>query len=234
MKISVVLPTYNEKDNIIPLIKDIIKNIKKITKNYEIVVVDDNSPDKTAEVCRKEFAKDKNVIIYVRKKNKGFASAILYGLRKAKGETVFVMDTDFSHNPKLIPQMATKSSKYNVVIGSRYAKNGGGENKNRYFLSKIYNLYLKYLLGIDISDFLFGYFCAEKKFLVKNELLDEKIFYGFGDYFIRFAYYINKAGGRFFEIPAFYKNRISGESKSNLINMLYTYTKTSIKLYFTD
>lgn len=234
MRVSVVLPTYNEKDNIIPLINDIIKNLKKTTTDYEIVVVDDNSPDNTAGICKKEFVKNKRVKIYVRKKNKGFASAILYGLKKALGEVVFVMDTDFSHNPRLIPQMILKISKFNIVIGSRYAKNGGGENKNRYFMSKVYNIYLKYLLGINISDFLFGYFCVEKKFLVKHKLLNEEIFHGFGDYFIRFAYFVSKSGGTFFEIPAYYKNRTSGVSKSNLVSMLYTYTKTSIKLYFAD
>lgn len=234
MKISVILPTYNEKDNIIHLIKKIIINLKKITYEYEIVVVDDNSPDNTAKISKMEFVKNKKIKIYVRKNDKGFASAILYGLRKASGEMLLVMDTDFSHDPKLISKMAYNVNKYNIVIGSRYAKNGGGENKNRYFLSKIYNIYLRYLLGIEISDFLFGYFCVKKDFLIKNKMLDEKVFHGFGDYFIRFAYFAHKAGGSFFEIPAFYKNRTSGVSKSNLINMLYTYTRTSLSLYFKD
>lgn len=234
MKISVVLPTFNEKDNIVPLIIEIIANLKKITRNYEIIVVDDNSPDNTANICKRKFIKVRQVKVIIRKKDKGFASAIMYGLKKASGDVVFVMDTDFSHDPKLMSKMASRVGKYQVVIGSRYVKNGGGENKNRYFLSKAYNIYLKHLLGIDISDFLFGYFCVEKKFLDENKLLDKKIFFGFGDYFIRFAYYVNKSGGTFFEIPAFYKNRTSGVSKSNLTDMLYTYTKTSIKLYFTD
>ncbi|MCL5432985.1 MAG: glycosyltransferase [Patescibacteria group bacterium] len=230
MTLSVILPTYNEKDNIIEIIEKIVKSIGNISCKYQIVVVDDNSPDKTGEICRKYFYKNKQIIIYIRKKEKGFASAIYFGIKKSKGDTIIVMDTDFSHDPALIPIMISKMETCDIVIGSRYAKNGGGEDKKRYLLSKIYNFYLKSILKIEISDFLFGYFCVRKTFLIKKGLLNKNIFTGFGDYFIRLAYYINKSGGTFLEIPAFYKSRIHGTSKSDLKKMLFTYTKTSLQL----
>jgi dolichol-phosphate mannosyltransferase len=228
MTISIVIPTYNEKDNILLLINAIKRVMRKLRKfKYEIVVVDDNSPDKTGLIVNKRFSKNKNIKAYIRTKEKGFASAIKHGIEKSKGDYVVVMDSDFSHSPELIPTMITRIKNADIVLGSRYARNGGGENKQRFWLSKIYNIYLRYFLGVRITDFLFGYFCTKRSYLVKNNLVNDKIFNGFGDYFIRLAAYINKAGGTFIEIPAYYKNRIHGESKSNLLKMLITYTVTS-------
>ncbi len=234
MTISFILPTFNEKENIIPFINKIIKTIERSKYDYEIIVIDDDSTDNTGYITKKKFSRRKKIKVFIRKKNKGFASAILYGINKSSGDIIFVMDTDFSHDPELIPIMLSKLNKYDIVIGSRYVKHGGGENKSRYLLSKIYNYYLKYLLRINITDFLFGYFCIRKDFLVKNNILKKEIFFGFGDYFIRLAYYIHKSQGKFFEIPAFYKNRVHGKSKSNLSKMLFTYTKTSLILFRKD
>lgn len=231
MSVSFIIPTFNEKDNIIKLINNISIYIKKITKDYEIIVIDDSSPDNTGEICNRYYQNNKNVKTFIRKNIKGFASAIYFGIKKAKKDYIIVMDADFSHDPKLIPVMLHKAKKYDIVLGSRYTKNGGGENKQRFWLSKIYNIYLKVLLKIDITDFLFGYFCVRKDYLIKNKLLDKHIFVGFGDYFIRFAYSISKSGGSFYEISAFYKNRMYGESKSNLIKMLFTYTITSLEIF---
>lgn len=231
MNISFVIPTYNEKDNIIELIDKIINVVRKTLLEYQIVVVDDNSPDNTGIICKNYFHNSKQVIVHIRKKDKGFASAIHYGIKKSKGKIIIVMDADFSHDPKLITTMLSKINAYDIVIASRYAKNGGGENKRRFLLSKVYNLYLRYLLGVNITDFLFGFFCIRKKFLFKNNLLSKDIFYGFGDYFIRLAFYINIHDGSFFEIPAFYKNRTYGVSKSNIVKMLITYTITSFQIF---
>ncbi|MBI2028538.1 MAG: glycosyltransferase [Candidatus Levybacteria bacterium] len=234
MIVSVILPTYNERGNIVKLIQEIIKHIEKTHYVYEIVVVDDNSPDKTGFLCTQLFSKNSKIKVFIRKNKREFASAIYYGIKKSKGAIIIVMDTDFSHNPKLISVMLKMIKHYDIVIASRYAKNGGGENKKRYWMSKIYNSYLRYILKINISDFLFGYFCIRRDFLIKNDLLQRDIFTGFGDYFIRLAYHINKSGGTFLEIPAFYKSRIYGASKSDLKKMIYTYTKTSLKLLVHD
>jgi len=234
MTASFVLPTYNEKDNIIILIKAIQKSVKKVTRDFEIIVVDDNSPDRTGYICRKYFGIRKDFKVYIRKKERGFASAILYGIKKARGTYIIVMDTDFSHDPEIIPSLLSKIKNCDIVIGSRYMKNGGGENKVRYWLSKVYNLYLRHILRIKITDFLFGFFCVRKSFLIKNNLLSKNVFKGFGDYFIRLAYYVSKSNGIFLEIPAFYKSRIHGKTKSNITNMLFTYTTSSLRLFLQD
>lgn len=231
MKVSIVLPTYNEKDNILSLIKLIEQNLRSKLSNYEILVIDDNSPDKTGYICKKKYKVNKKIKVFIKKTDKGLGSSILYGLKRAKNDYIVVMDTDFSHNPNLIPKMLSKIKNFDIVISSRYSKFGGGENKTRFFLSKMFNLYLRSILRINISDFLFGFFCIRRRFLVENKLLSNNIFFGFGDYFIRLAFYINKHEGRFAEIPAFYKDRVNGKSKSNILKMFITYTYTSLKLF---
>ena len=233
MSVSIILPTYDESGNIIALVNKIIAEVSKSTMNYEVIVVDDNSPDKTAEICEKHFLKNRKVKTYIRRYDKGLARAILYGIKKSKKEFVVVMDTDFSHDPRLIPQMLKKIKSNDILIASRYAKKGGGENKARYLLSKIYNIFLWLLLNVPISDFLFGYFCIRRSFLIKYRLMNREIFSGFGDYFIRLSYKIYKSGGKFYEIPAYYKNRVYGVTKSNITKMFITYSFAAFKLKLT-
>ena len=97
MFISVIIPTYNEKNNVPKLITLIKKNLQNIKKK-ELIIVDDDSPDGTFEFCRKKFFKFKDIKIYRRIKEKGLAKSILYGIRKSKGEIVIVMDADLTHD----------------------------------------------------------------------------------------------------------------------------------------
>src|SRR3990170_7923530 len=101
-QISIILPTYCESENIVPLVRAIQNSLIKI--KAEILVVDDNSPDNTAGVTQEKFGKDKSIKIYIRRE-RGLAAAILFGLKKATGRYVGVMDTDFNHDPKELPIM---------------------------------------------------------------------------------------------------------------------------------
>ncbi|OGH06075.1 MAG: hypothetical protein A2W22_04125 [Candidatus Levybacteria bacterium RBG_16_35_11] len=234
MKTAVILPTYNERGNIVRLVTEIIKNINKTRHDYEIIVVDDNSSDKTAEICKKYFVKNKKVKVFVRKKEKGLATAILFGIKKSSKDIdyIIVMDTDFSHNPKIVPVMLKRIKNSDMVIGSRYIKGGGMANKKRYVFSKFYNQFLRILLGVNVTDFLSGYFCIRKEFIlkIKPEITAKNIFSGYGDYFIRLIFLINKLNGRFSEVPSFYHERTYGTSKSNLIKMIFSYTNTAFSI----
>lgn len=231
MIISVILPTYNEKGHIVKLIHALHTVSKKIHKAFEIIVVDDNSPDKTAEIVQKTFIRNKQIKVFVRTRDRGLAASILFGLQKAKGTYCIVMDTDFSHNPSVIPFMLQKISQADMIIGSRYVTGGGMVNRRRYYLSKLFNMFLKILLGIHVSDFLSGYFCVRREFLVKNKLLQKRIFSGYGDYFIDLIAQVKRAKGTFLEVPSFYIDRSYGESKSNLPKLLVTYSQRSFKLF---
>ncbi|MEM0002535.1 MAG: polyprenol monophosphomannose synthase [Desulfurococcaceae archaeon] len=122
--VSVVLPTYNERENIVQLIEQLAFYLKDY--DYEIIVVDDNSPDGTAEVA--ESMKSKYPVRVIRRPGKlGLTSAIYEGVLNAKGEIVVVMDADLQHPPNLVPKLISKTDKCDVVIASRYIKGGGIE-----------------------------------------------------------------------------------------------------------
>ena len=99
-KVSVILPTYNEAGNIVKLIKALKTQIKKINLTPEIIVVDDDSPDGTAQKC-----KNQNIKLIVRKNQRGLATAILKGIQNSSGSIIVLMDTDFNHQPQDIPRL---------------------------------------------------------------------------------------------------------------------------------
>ena len=103
MEVTIILPTYNEKDNILLLINAIKKILKKIEK--EIIVIDDNSPDKTGYLCKKNFIKDKFIKVLINKKKIGFSESIYKGILNSSKDNIIVMDSDFTHDPILIPKM---------------------------------------------------------------------------------------------------------------------------------
>lgn len=229
IKLSIILPTYNEKKNIILLINK-IKVILRNFKNYEIIIVDDNSEDKTYHICKKKFLKNRKIKVFLRKNKKSLGSSILFGINKSIGERIIVMDTDLTHNPKLIPKLLKISFDADMVIGSRFCTGGSMIDKKHFFLSLIYNFFLKVFLGTQVQDNLGGYFCINRKRL--NKVNKKKIFYGYGDYFFRLIFFLKKIDISIIEVPTIYKLRHKGKSKSNFIKLLFKYTYETFKLRF--
>ena len=229
MDLSIVLPTYNEKDNIINLIKQILEILKNI-ENKEIIVVDDNSPDGTYLSCKTAFEKNDGIKVLLRKSNKGLANSILDGIKICKGEYIIVMDTDLTHDPKLIPKLTYLAKEYDIVSGSRFCAGGLMENKIHYFCSFSFNLLLRIILKTQIQDNLGGYFCIKKNTL--DSLPFEKIFYGYGEYFFRLLYFAQEKKFNIIEIPAVYNLRQKGKSKSNFLLLLLKYFFSVMKLRF--
>jgi len=227
---SIILPTYKEKGNIVELINTIINVLQNEEVEFEIVVVDDNSPDGTAEVVRREFDTDQRVRLFVRNDERGLATAIRYGIERSKGDTVVVMDTDFNHDPQMIPQMIDLLRYYDMVIGSRFVLGGGMEDRFRYYCSALYTIWLRFFLGIHIKDKLSGYFSIRREAL--NRLDMDYIFHGYGDYFMRLLLKAQKKGYRMIEVPTFYRLRKAGHSKTNFIEVLYKYTLSAIEIFF--
>ena len=168
--VSVIIPTFNERKNIRPLIKRIESSIKDV--KHEIIVVDDNSPDGTAQIVR-ELSKKYPVELIVRKNEKGLATAVLEGFKHAKGDVYAVIDADLQHPPeKLIPLIYEASNGTDIAIGSRYA--GGQESFGKFrihrkLMSKGANYLAKLLLPkvADVKDIQSGFF-AIKKGVVQN------------------------------------------------------------------
>src|SRR5882724_4281315 len=153
-RVSVVLPTYNESGNIgrlIPALRESGQSLREL----ELVVVDDDSPDHTADVARNSGP---GVRVIVRTDERGLATAVRRGIEAARGDVVVVMDTDFNHQPEMIPQMVDFLRYYDFVTGSRFTVGGGMEERGRYRLSFLFNLFCRMLLRTKLQDHLSGFF----------------------------------------------------------------------------
>ena len=206
IEVSIVLPTYNESMNI-PNLVNRIDNSLALDK--EIIIVDDNSPDKTWEIAEK--LKNKNVRVIRRIEERGLVTAIQKGIDEAKGKYIVWMDADGSMPPEKISEMISLLKEHDVVVGSRYAK-GGKDQRTflRVASSRFINLAANVILNFKVLDYDSG-FVAAKKEVLKEFPLDKKAAYG--DYCIKFLY---NAGKKYKvkEIPFTFIDRSAGESKT--------------------
>ncbi len=228
-RISVILPTYNEAGHIVELIKEIFKVTEKAGLETEIVLVDDNSSDRTAGIVEESFKNNSSVKIYIRKNERGLATAIKFGIEKADGEILVFMDTDFNHDPQVIPMLIYQLTKFDIAVGSRFVAGGGMKGSQfRYWGSYIFNAFVKLILQIKTNDNLCGFFATSRR--VINSLNRDKIFTGYGDYFIRFLYEAAKKRLSIIEVPVIYQERHSGRSKTNFLKHLLCYIMTVLKI----
>jgi dolichol-phosphate mannosyltransferase len=232
IKTSIILPTYNESGNIENLLNAIEDNLLSLGEPAEIVVVDDNSPDGTAEIVGKhQTCKDVNVHLIVRTNERGLATAIKQGIHESQGEKILVMDTDFNHDPIIIPRMILLLQYYDLVIGSRFVQGGGMEDRVRNVFSQVFNNFIRLILWHKIQDNLSGFFAMRRDALFNLD--HDSIFRGYGEFFIRLTYQSRRKGLTILEVPVFYKLRKEGQSKSNFMRMLVDYTGCVFSLRFT-
>ena len=207
-KVSVILPSYNEKDNIVEAINRISNAVCE--QLLEIIIVDDNSPDLTWKLV--EELNNPKVKLIRRINEKGLASALDDGIRAAQGDVIVWLDCDLGLSPEEIPGLVSQLDKYDIAIGSRYVKGGKDPRPAfRVFVSILINLYAMTFLGFGVRDYTSG-FAA-----VRSEVFDKVYFSrkGFGEYFIDFAYKARKAGFKIIEMPCVYNIRTEGVSKSD-------------------
>ncbi len=219
MKTVIIIPTYNEKENIIPLVSEIFR----ISPDYSVLIVDDNSPDGTSQVVKESKNNFPHLFLLQRSNDKGFGRSYLDGFRKTisggQYETIMMMDADFSHNPEEIPEMAKKLSDHDVVVGSRYTKGGRIENWKwrRRLLSKFANFYVRAILGIPIRDVTTG-FMYFRKDILKSVDPDSIKSEGYA-FLVEFKYKIFKAGYKIIEHPIVFNERREGQSKMSFKNI---------------
>lgn len=244
--VSIILPTYNERENICDLIDAIDRELGPLAWPFEVLVMDDNSPDGTAQVVAEQYALDLTatdvvgttghssglVRLHIRTKDKGLARAIRAGLECARGRTLVVMDTDFNHDPAMIPQMVDLLRYYDLVIGSRFVMRGGMEDKWRYRASLLYNFFLRILFMTQIQDNLSGFFAVRRERFFQLAPLFDTIFYGYGDYFIRLLYVAWRKNWKILEVPVFYILRRHGDSKTGFWSIFRDYTRAVLRLRF--
>ena len=216
MKLSLVIPTYNEKENIQKLIKKIQEEFKKNKINGEIIIVDDSSPDGTGQILEKLKKKQKNLKVIHRKGKLGLSSAVLEGWKIADGEVLGVMDADLSHPPEKIEELfrAIENGEADFTIGSRYIKGGKikGWNFKRKLMSKTATLLSR--VYTKVKDPMTGFFMI-KKDVVKNVDLNPKGFKILLEIIIKGKYENIK------EIPITFIDRVNGKSKAGIKEIFY-------------
>lgn len=210
-KVSVILPTYNEAENIKKIIPEIHNNLKT---NYQIIVVDDNSPDKTWEIAEK-FAKKYHVKVIKRENERGLGSAVIRGIKEALPDSKYIvtMDCDLSHDPSVIPSMLEKIKKADVVIGSRYVKGGKVVNWgfHRKLMSKSANFLARIFLGIKAKDVTSNYRMYKAEVLKKVDL--DSIKSNGYSFLQELLYKVSRTGCIISEVPITFKDREIGKSK---------------------
>ncbi|HEV8308730.1 MAG TPA: glycosyltransferase [Methylomirabilota bacterium] len=230
--VSVILPTYNERDGIAELVTEILAIARQARLDVEVLVVDDDSPDGTAAHLTEVLRAEPAVRVHVRRGERGLASAIRRGIEQARGSTVAVMDSDGNHDPALLPLMIRCAEDFDVVVGSRYVLGGGMlTSAFRYWASYAFNILIRVVLGLRIHDNLSGYLAFRRASLASLDL--DAVFYGYGDYAIRLLYQVVRRGGRVLEIPTVYRFRKGGESKTRFFAYFWTYLASVLRLRLT-
>lgn len=230
-QVSILIPTYNESENIIEFLKSVQKNLPEEIFS-EIIVIDDNSPDGTGKIVEEYIRNngkisENKIFVINRKGKKGLSSAILDGIHQSKGNNILVMDSDFSHPPEIITKMiqTLKNSQCDIVIASRYIKGGGvtGWPFKRKLMSKVATKIAKKGLGIKNSDPMSGFFAFKRA--VINGIKFDAI-----GYKMLLEILVKAKGVTVKEIPYTFSNRQVGSSKLSS-SIIIDYIKSVWKLY---
>lgn len=213
--VSVILPTYNEVENIVPLLRAIDA---AVSQPHELIVVDDNSPDGTARKVREVMVPGDLpcVRLEVRTHDRGLTKSLQRGIELAKGDTVVWMDCDFSMPPEKIPELLSQvECGYDIAVGSRFVSGGAqkgydpGESPLAIFLSSMLNLTLRWSLSPRFHDYTSGFIAIRRDIFKVIRLRGD-----YGEYFMDLMFRAILLGYSFVEIPYACVARRAGESKT--------------------
>jgi dolichol-phosphate mannosyltransferase len=232
-RISVVVPAYCEASNLISLTEKIVDSLEKSgIDDYEIIVVDDDSPDNTIEVCQLLASRYPSFRLISRVGERGLATAVRRGIEEATGNIVVTMDADLSHDPEVIPQLVNKliTCKCDIVVASRYSDDNSKTYSSfqRVWGSRILNLFIRNLLKIPVKDVTGGFHAVRKDLFTQHNM--NYIFNGYGDYSIILLYEGARQGLRIVEVGFVYRFRKSGSSKTAVLKTGISYGIRAIKL----
>jgi dolichol-phosphate mannosyltransferase len=228
--LSVIIPTYNESENIARILDGIRKSLPD-GLSAEIIVVDDNSPDGTADIvsdaASRVDAKNMDIKVLRRPQKQGLSSAIMAGVHASEGEIILVMDGDFSHPPQTIPHMVEelREGDCDIVVASRYIHGGSiiGWPFKRKLMSKGATRIAQVGLGIEIKDPMSGFFAFRRK-IIKDVKFDAI------GYKMLLEMLVKLKGVAVREIPYTFTNRTLGASKVNT-SVVYDYLRAVYRLY---
>jgi dolichol-phosphate mannosyltransferase len=204
--VSIILATYNERENIGDTITAILEHVRA---PVEVIVVDDDSPDETWRIV--EELGDPRVVLIRRVDTKGLASAFNRGIIESRGQIVGWMDADMCMPPAMLPAMIDALKEYDIVVGSRYASGGEDDRQRlRVLSSRLINGLATLVLGYGIRDYDSGFVVLRRTVFNKVSLIPT----GYGAYFMEFLYVASRKGLSVHEMPYRFTDRAIGVSKS--------------------
>lgn len=208
----VIIPTYNESANI----ERIINVILAVAPQLEVLVIDDNSPDQTADVIRRMMKKNPRVHLQTRPRKMGLGTAYVLGFEhvlKSDYDFAFEMDADFSHDPLELPNFMGLLKEYDLVIGSRYVQGVSVVNwpMKRLILSYLACVFARVVTGVPVRDLTSGFKCYSRSALARIDW--QKFNVGGYGFQIQSVYSVYRAGMKIKEIPIIFVERRSGDSK---------------------
>jgi len=233
----VIIPTYNEKENI----EDIIRSVLSLTTPFHVLIIDDNSPDGTATIVKSlQYAFHDRLFLEQRTGKLGLGTAYIHGFKYALAhgyDYIFEMDADFSHNPNDLPRLydACHREGYYLAIGSRYIQGVNVVNwpMNRVLMSYFASAYVRLVTGMPIQDATAGFKCYRRKVL-ETINLDEIRFIGYA-FQIEMKFLTYKFGFKIKEVPIIFTDRTKGISKISkgiIKEAIYGVLKMKINSYF--
>ena len=211
-----VLPTFNEAENIEPMVRAALPHLASTGLPHRILVVDDNSPDGTGAIADRLAGEIDEVEVLHRDRKEGIGPAYLAGFDHALAsgaDLLLEMDSDFSHDPADLPRLIAAAESADLVLGSRYVPGGGVTDwgLGRRLISRGGSLYAKLLLGVPVNDLTGGFKCFRRPVLEHLDLSGVGTDgYGFQ---IEMTYRAIKAGYRVAEVPILFRDRRVGASK---------------------
>lgn len=208
----IIIPTFNERENI----RQLVERIFEVLPSVHVLVVDDNSPDGTADYAEELFGTGTSLSVLRRRGPRGLGCSYLDGYRKALADgytRVIQMDADFSHDPDYLPELISASQTADVVIGSRYCEGGSVRNwsHHRRVLSHFANLYVRAVTGLAVQDSTSGFRCYSR-FALERILLSPVVSEGYA-FQVEMAFRAHEAGLSIMEIPIVFTDRREGKSK---------------------
>lgn len=215
MQAMVIIPTYNESDNI----EGLVSKILALGDNFQITIVDDNSSDGTGEIADRLASVYSRVHVIHRPKKLGLGTAYLAGFKYAlqtDAEYIFEMDADLSHDPQSLPEFLAIMDAYDVVIGSRYAKGLAVVNWSlrRLCVSLAANLYARRITGLNLSDCTSGFKCFKHEVLRNIDLT--KVYANGYAFQVEMNFRAQRLGYRLGELPIIFFDRHAGQSKMSM------------------
>jgi dolichol-phosphate mannosyltransferase len=236
--VSIVFPTYNERDNIGPLIEEVLDHAPP---NTEVIVVDDDSPDGTWRVVEEMQSRRPNLHLIRRTTERGLTSALRAGIAFARGDVVVWSDCDFSMPPATVAELLAKvAGGADVAVGSRFVDGGGvrivhgsGDTLIAYLMSRTLNGFIQRFLGRDFKDYTSGFIAARREVLDRVPLRGD-----YGEYFIDLVYRAKKLGFKVAEVPYMCVERRAGQGKTgahffDYIKKGWKYVWLTVELRFT-